>query len=165
MWFLGKNKKSVRKEEKRMTLDEILKGIDELPEEDRAKVKDKMDDLYKAEDEREIDKIEENRAEDTKTEDDKKEDKDEETEEIAKDVDDVEKEIKTDEDEKSDADSEKEPHDDSSTPLEQIIRQAVAEEVKSAVAALMKPSEEEKHPSRVPEKDKSEIAKIEAIYS
>jgi hypothetical protein len=86
-----------KKEEKKLTLDDILKGLEDLPEEDRAKVKAKMDDLYKAEDEREIDKIEEDKAEPIELEDDKKKDVAEESEEIAKDVDEVEAEVETDE--------------------------------------------------------------------
>ena len=39
---------------KKLSLDEILKGIDELPAEDKEKVRTKMQDLDKAEDEREI---------------------------------------------------------------------------------------------------------------
>ena len=141
-----------------MTLDEILKGIYELPEEDRAKVKDKMDDLYKAEDEREIDKIEEERAEDPETEEDKEEEKEEESEEIAKDVDEVEETAE-------DAEHSEEHPESASNPLEQIIRQAVAEEVKNAIAALVKPSPEEKEPTPASDKDKKSIAEIEAIYS
>ena len=141
-----------------MTLDEILKGIDELPEEDRAKVKDKMDDLYKAEDEREIDKIEEERAEDPETEEDKEEEKEEESEEIAKDVDEVEETAEY-------AEHSEEHPESASNPLEQIIRQAVAEEVKNAIAALVKPSPEEKEPTPASDKDKKSIAEIEAIYS
>lgn len=149
-----------------MTLDEILKGIDELPEEDRAKVKDKMDDLYKAEDEREIDKIEEERAEDPETKDEKEEEKDEESEEIAKDVDEVEETAEDDEHSEEHAEEHHEEHPESaSTPFEQIIRQAVAEEVKNAIAALVKPSPEEKEPTPTSDKDKKSIDEIEAIYS
>lgn len=137
-----------------MTLDEILKGIDELPEEERAKVKDKMDDLYKAEDEREIDKIEEERAEDPEKEEEKKEEKDEESEEIAKDVDEVKEEVKTDEESKSE---------EAGTPLEQIIRKVVADEIKAAMAELVKPSKGESEPT--PATDKKTLKEIESIYS
>ena len=82
---------------KKRTLDDILKDIDELSEEEKAKVKAKMDDLYKAEDEREIDKIEENKAEDTETEDEKAEEVKEESEEIGKDVNETEEEVEKDE--------------------------------------------------------------------
>lgn len=85
------------KNEKKLTLDEILKGVKDLPEEDRAKVKAKMEDLYKAEDEREIDKIEEEKADEADVENEKKEEKNDESEEIGKDVDEVEDEIEEDE--------------------------------------------------------------------
>ncbi|MBO7214001.1 MAG: hypothetical protein J6V66_00740 [Clostridia bacterium] len=82
---------------KKLTLDEILKGIDELAPEDKDKVKEKLQDLNKAEDEREIDKIEEEKADDVEVKDEKKDEKEEETEEIGKDVDEVEDEVKDDE--------------------------------------------------------------------
>lgn len=82
---------------KKLTLDEILQGISELSDEDKAKVKDKMEDLYKAEDEREIDKIEEEKADDKEDKDEKAEEKQEESEEVGKDVDEVENEVKDDE--------------------------------------------------------------------
>lgn len=85
------------KKGKKLTLDEILKGIDNLPEEEKAKVKSKMDDIYKAEDEREIDKIEEDKASDDQVKDDKAEDVKSESEEIGKEVDEVESEIEEDE--------------------------------------------------------------------
>ena len=85
------------KTQKKLTLDEILEGINNLSDEDKAKVKDKMQDLYKAEDEREIDKIEEDKAEDAETKDEKGEEVTEESEEIGKDVDEVEDEVETDE--------------------------------------------------------------------
>ena len=87
-----------KKEEKKLTLDDILKGLEDLPEEDRAKVKAKMDDLYKAEDEREIDKIEEEKADSEDVKDKKKEEVSEESEEIGKDVDEVENDVETNED-------------------------------------------------------------------
>lgn len=84
------------KKGKKLSLDEILKGIEYLSDDDKAKVKAKMEDLYKAEDEREIDKIEEGKADDKDVADDKAEDVKEESEEIGKDVDEVEEEIETD---------------------------------------------------------------------
>ena len=77
---------------KKYTPDDILDMINELPEEDRAKFKQKFDDLYKAEDEREIDKIEEEKSDSAETEDEKSEEVNEESEEIGKDVDEIEKE-------------------------------------------------------------------------
>lgn len=87
------------KKAKKLSLDEILRGIDGLSEEEKKEVHSKMQDLYKAEDEREIDKIEEQKADNSEVADDKGEDKAEETEEIGKDVDEVEDEIANDEDE------------------------------------------------------------------
>jgi hypothetical protein len=76
-----------------MTLEEILKAIDSLPEEDKAKVKAKMQDLDKAEDEREIDKIEEEKSDVPEVEEDKAEDVKDESKEIGKDVDDLKEEV------------------------------------------------------------------------
>lgn len=88
---------------KKRTLDEILKDIANLSDEDKAKIKDKMDDLYKAEDEREVDKIEEDKAENPETESEKKEEVEEESEEIGKDVDETEEEVEEDEEEEPEA--------------------------------------------------------------
>lgn len=82
---------------KKLSLDEILEGINNLSDEEKAKVKTKMEDLYKAEDEREIDKIEKDKAEDSETKDEKSEEVNEESEEIGKDVDEVEEEVESDE--------------------------------------------------------------------
>lgn len=76
--------------EKKYTPDEILDLINALPEEDRAALKAKFDDLYKAEDEREIDKIEEEKADSPEVADEKAEDVKEESEEVGKDVDEIE---------------------------------------------------------------------------
>ena len=86
---------------KKRTLDEILKDIANLSDEDKAKIKDKMEDLYKAEDEREVDKIEEDKAENPETKSEKKEEVKEESEEIGKDVDETEDEVEEDEKEES----------------------------------------------------------------
>ena len=67
---------------KKLTLDEILKGVDQLTPEEQEKVKAKMEDLYKAEDEREIDKVEEEKADSNEVKDEKKEEVSEENEEI-----------------------------------------------------------------------------------
>lgn len=77
---------------KKYTPDEILELINGLPENERAELKGKFDDLYKAEDEREIDKIEEDKADSPETADEKAEEVSEESEEIGKDVDEIEKE-------------------------------------------------------------------------
>lgn len=83
---------------KKLSLDDILKAIDNLPDEDKDKVKAKMDDLYKAEDEREIDKIEEEKEPEDK--DEKTDEVEEESDEIGKDVDDLEEEEEEPEDKK-----------------------------------------------------------------
>nr|DAR50630.1 MAG TPA: hypothetical protein [Caudoviricetes sp.] len=97
---------------KKRTLDEILKDIANLSDEDKAKIKDKMDDLYKAEDEREVDKIEEDKAENPETESEKKEEVEEESEEIGKDVDETEGEVEEDEKEESEPTEETDEEED-----------------------------------------------------
>lgn len=94
---------------KKLTLDEILKGVDKLSPEEKEKVKEKMEDLYKAEDEREVDKIEEEKADSDEVKDEKAEDVSEESEEVGKDVDEVEEEVESNEDatEKAEAAEEK----------------------------------------------------------
>ena len=82
---------------KKLSLDEILKGIEELSPEEKEKVKDKMQDLYKAEDEREIDKIEEEKTDDPEVKEEKAEEVTEEGEEIGKNVDEVKSEVEGDE--------------------------------------------------------------------
>lgn len=79
---------------KKRTLDEILKDIDALSPEEKAKVHEKMQDLYKAEDEREVDKIEEDKAEAAETADEKAEEVKDESEVIGDDVDTVEDTVK-----------------------------------------------------------------------
>ena len=100
------------KKGKKLSLDEILKGIEYLSDDEKAKVKAKMEDLYKAEDEREIDKIEEDKADDKDVAEDKAEDVKAESEEIGKDVDTVEKEVEEHEDheEKETVEEEAEEH-------------------------------------------------------
>lgn len=95
------------KKPKKLTLDEILKGIDGLTAEEQEQVHEKMQDVYKAEDEREIDKIEEDKAETETEADEKGEEVNEESEEIGKDVDDVEEKIAEDKGET--VEEEKEP--------------------------------------------------------
>lgn len=97
---------------KKRTLDEILKDIANLSDEDKAKIKDKMDDLYKAEDEREVDKIEEDKAENPETKSEKKEEVKEESEEIGKDVDETEDEAEEDEEEESEPTEETDEEED-----------------------------------------------------
>ena len=80
-----------------MTLEEILKAIDTLSDEDKAKLKAKVQDVKKAEDEREIDKIEEEKSDVPEVKDEKSEEVKEESEEIGKEVDEVESEVEKDE--------------------------------------------------------------------
>ena len=104
---------------KKRTLDEILKDIANLSDEDKAKIKDKMDDLYKAEDEREVDKIEEDKAENPETKSEKKEEVEEESEEIGKDVDETEDEVEEDEEEESEPTDEADEEEDTDEPDEE----------------------------------------------
>lgn len=113
---------------KSLTLDEILKGIDGLSDEEKEKVHAKMQDLYKAEDEREIDKIEEDKAEDTETADEKAEEVKEESEEIGKDVDEVEEEVKDDETEEATEEQATEETSEEETTEEETSTERLAEE-------------------------------------
>lgn len=121
---------------KKRTLDEILKDIANLSDEDKAKIKDKIEDLYKAEDEREVDKIEEDKAENTETEAEKKEEVKEESEEIGKDVDEAEDEAEADE-ENSDTEDEGEEEAEEATeaPEEEIPEYEEAPEEEEEVPA------------------------------
>lgn len=80
---------------KKLTLDEILEGVKNLSEDEKKALGEKMEDLYKAEDEREIDKIEEEKSDSEEVKDEKAEEVSEESEEIGKDVDEVEDEAET----------------------------------------------------------------------
>lgn len=157
---------------KKRTLDEILKDIANLSDEDKAKIKDKMDDLYKAEDEREVDKIEEDKAENPETKSEKKEEVEEESEEIGKDVDETEDEVKEDEegekepeatdeaDEEEDTDEpneensevEEEPQEDNTDKLGEILDRL--SKIESAIEGF----------NRKPKEANSEIAdKLSAL--
>lgn len=76
--------------DKRTPYEKVLEMFRKLPDEDREKFKADIEDIDKAEDEREIDKIEEEKADTTEERDEKREDKDEETEEIGKKFDETE---------------------------------------------------------------------------
>ena len=77
--------------DKKSSAEKVIELFDKLSEEDKEKVKshfgEKVEDLEKAEDEREIDKIEEEKADTEEVKEDKAEDVKEESEEIGKDVD------------------------------------------------------------------------------
>ncbi len=109
-----------------MTLDEILKAIDTLSEDEKAKVKEKMQDLYKAEDEREIDKIEEEKAENSEEKDEKEESVKEESEEVGKTVDEIKKEVSEDTDK---PDEEVEPADTTEETTEETMEESAEETV------------------------------------
>lgn len=66
-----------------MTLEEILKAIDTLSDEDKAKLKSKVQDVEKAEDEREIDELKEEVSEDVPEEEFEEKTVEEESEEPA----------------------------------------------------------------------------------
>lgn len=82
--------------EKKSSAEKIISMFNSLTDEDKEKVKnhfmEKAEDIEKAEDEREIDKIEEDKAETETEHDEKKEEVEEETEEIGKDVEEAEAE-------------------------------------------------------------------------
>lgn len=85
---------------KKSPAEDIIKKFEALSDEDKEAVKkslfgEKAEDLEKAEDEREIDKIEEDKADDPEKADEKKEEVKEESEEIGKDVDEAEADEKT----------------------------------------------------------------------
>ena len=82
---------------KKRTLDEILEDVKNLSPKEAKELHEKMSDLYKAEDEREIDKIEEEKADTDEVKDEKADEVNEESEEIGKDVDEVKDEVATDE--------------------------------------------------------------------
>lgn len=77
---------------KRSPIDELWEAYDKLPDEDKKSFKAKLQDIDKAEDEREIDKIEEDKADSSEEKNEKKEEVKEESEEIGKDVDEAESE-------------------------------------------------------------------------
>ena len=77
---------------KKITLDEILEALPNLTDEEKKALHEKTSDLYQAEDEREIDKIEEEKAEDAPEADEKADEVSEESKEIGHDVDEIEEE-------------------------------------------------------------------------
>ena len=118
---------------KKLSLDEILKGIDGLSAEDKEKVHAKMQDLYKAEDEREIDKIEEDKADDSETKNEKAEEVSEESEEIGKDVEEVENEVTEDEETEGEPIEEVETEETTEEPTEETETEEEVVEEESAI--------------------------------
>lgn len=82
--------------DKKSPAEKVIDLFDKLSDEDKEVVKShfgkKAEDLEKAEDEREVDKVEEEKADSEEVKEDKAEDVKEESEEIGKDVDESEKE-------------------------------------------------------------------------
>lgn len=83
--------------DKKSSAEKVINLYNSLTDEDKEKVKnhfmEKVEDLEKAEDEREIDKIEEDKAETEPEKEEKKEEVTEESEEIGKDVTNAENEV------------------------------------------------------------------------
>lgn len=107
-----------KKKEEKSPFETIMEAYNSLSDEDKDKVRATLQDVEKAEDEREVDKIEEDKAENIEDKDEKSEEVNEESEEIGEKIDEVEDEEKadegekeTDEDEKSE-DVEEEPKED-----------------------------------------------------
>lgn len=81
-----------KKENKQMAnLDEMLRS---LSDSEKKELHAKLQDLYKAEDEREIDKIEREKADNSEKKDEKYSEEKQESKEIGKDVDELEDKIK-----------------------------------------------------------------------
>lgn len=96
--------------DKKPPIDKLWTAYNELPEEDKASFKARLMDIDKAEDERELDKIEEEKADSSEVEDEKAEEVKEESDEIGKKVDETEKLEDKDDAEKS-AEEEREAND------------------------------------------------------
>ena len=101
---------------KKRTLDEILDDIKNLSPDEAKELHNKMGDLYKAEDEREIDKIEADKADTPEVADEKKDEVNEESEEIGKDVDEIKDDVATDEETAEVSDTHEIPDNDPETP-------------------------------------------------
>lgn len=129
---------------KKLSLDEILKGIDGLSAEDKEKVHAKMQDLYKAEDEREIDKIEEDKADDSDTQNKKAEEVSEESEEIGKDVEEVENEVTEDEETEGDPVEEVETEEPTEETTEEPTEETETEEEVVEESAIEDHKEDDK---------------------
>lgn len=120
--------------EKKSPVDKLWEAFDKLPDEDKASFRAKLEDIDKAEDEREIDKIEEEKAEEPEKADEKKEEVREESEEIGKEVDEAEEEK---------AEVDEEPKEEEAEVKEPIADEVVEEEDK-AEEPMEEVAEEEK---------------------
>lgn len=105
--------------EKKSPVDKLWEAFDKLPDEDKASFKARLEDIDKAEDEREIDKIEEDKAEEPEKADEKKEEVGEESEEIGKEVNEAEEEAEVDVEPKEEPEAE---------PVEEPMEEEKAEE-------------------------------------
>lgn len=101
-----------KKKEEKSPFETIMEAYNSLSDEDKDKVRATLQDVEKAEDEREVDKIEEDKAENVEEKDEKSEEVNEESEEIGEKIDEVEDEEKADEGEKEAEDVEEKPKED-----------------------------------------------------
>lgn len=114
---------------KKLTLDEILKALPALSPEEKKQLHEKTSDLYKAEDEREIDKIEEEKAETPEKADEKADKVNEESEVIGKDVDELEGKAKEIEEKDEGESEEPEEAEETEEPIALDLKEEANEEV------------------------------------
>lgn len=149
---------------KKITLDDILKGIDKLSDEEKEKVRDKMADLYKAEDEREIDKVEREKADTDEKADEKGEEEDEESEEIGKDVDEVEDDFDEENEEPAKTETPAAPTETEEEPKDDNAKMfaAIEERLDRIEAAL---GESMRNPKEADKKTSEELTALERKYA
>lgn len=149
---------------KKITLDDILKGIDNLSDEEKEKVRDKMADLYKAEDEREIDKVEREKADTDEKADEKGEEEDEESEEIGKDVDEVEDDFDEENEEPAKTETPAAPTETKEEPKDDNAKMfaAISERLDRIEAAL---GENMRNPKEADKKTSEELTALERKYA
>lgn len=123
--------------DKRTPFEKITAMLKELSGEEKTKVKAMLEDVEKAEDEREIDKIEEEKADNTETKDEKAEEVREESEEIGKKID------ETEETEEKDLDGETEEESGEETEMSETEEEQEREDdVMKSLDARLKAIEE-----------------------
>ena len=121
---------------KKSPVEKLWEDFGKLSEEDKAGFRAKLEDIDKAEDEREVDKIEEDKSESPEVEDEKKEEVGEESEEIGKDVNEAEDEAKVDvEEEPAEEPKEEveepigeEPVEEPAEPMEEMAQEVAEKE-------------------------------------
>lgn len=136
--------------EKKSPVDKLWEAFDKLPDEDKASFRAKLEDIDKAEDEREIDKIEEEKAEEPEKADEKKEEVREESEEIGKEVDEAEEEKAEVDEEPKEAEAEvKEPiadevveEDKAEEPMEKVAEEEKEHDLFAGFEARLKALED-----------------------